>query len=147
MSVQATATAPRPAPLPHAEPQPAALFNSYTLGGLPLANRMVLSSMTRSRAIDGNVPSPLAPHYYVQRASAGLILTEATQVSPQGVGYIRTPGMHSAEQVAGWRAVTDAVHAVGGSRAHGPGAGAASGDAHPERAPPAWHLRCIGDRS
>jgi hypothetical protein len=64
---------------------------------------MVMSPMTRSRAVDGNVPNPLAPTYYVQRASAGLIITEATQVSPQGVGYIRTPGIHSPEQVAGWR--------------------------------------------
>jgi 2,4-dienoyl-CoA reductase-like NADH-dependent reductase (Old Yellow Enzyme family) len=57
--------------------------------------------MTRSRALAGNVPNPLAATYYVQRASAGLIITEATQVSPQGVGYIRTPGIHSPEQVAG----------------------------------------------
>ena len=56
---------------------------------------MVMSPMTRSRAVEGNVPNPLAPIYYVQRASAGLIITEATQVSPQGVGYIRTPGLHS----------------------------------------------------
>jgi N-ethylmaleimide reductase len=74
-----------------------------------------MSPMTRSRAIGGNVPSPLAPTYYAQRATAGLIVTEATQVSPQGVGYIRTPGIHSPEQVAGWRQVTDAVHR-GGAR-------------------------------
>ena len=73
------------------------------LGDLALANRMVMAPMTRSRALDGNVPNPLAATYYVQRASAGLIMTEATQVSPQGVGYIRTPGIHSPEQVAGWR--------------------------------------------
>ena len=72
-----------------------------------------MSPMTRSRALDGNVPNPLAATYYAQRASAGLIITEATQVSPQGVGYIRTPGIHSAEQVAGWSAVTDAVHRAG----------------------------------
>jgi N-ethylmaleimide reductase len=60
------------------------------------------------------VPNPLAATYYAQRATAGLIVTEATQVSPQGVGYIRTPGIHSPEQVAGWRKVTDAVHAAGG---------------------------------
>ncbi len=59
--------------------------------------------MTRSRALDGNVPNPLAATYYVQRASAGLMITEGTQVSPQGVGYIRTPGIHSPEQVAGWK--------------------------------------------
>jgi N-ethylmaleimide reductase len=73
-----------------------------------------MSPMTRSRAVEGNVPSPLAPTYYAQRAGAGLIVSEATQVSPQGVGYIRTPGIHSAAQVAGWRQVTDAVHRAGG---------------------------------
>ena len=90
------------------------LFSSYRLGGLELHNRLVLSPMTRSRAIAGNVPNPLAPAYYAQRASAGLLITEATQVSPQGVGYIRTPGMHSPAQVAGWRKITDAVHKAGG---------------------------------
>jgi N-ethylmaleimide reductase len=80
-----------------------------------LDNRIVMSPMTRSRALDGNVPNPIATTYYVQRASAGLILTEATQVSPQGVGYIRTPGLHSPEQVAGWRMITNAVHRVGGT--------------------------------
>src|SRR5262249_12396812 len=86
----------------------------YELGDLDLANRTVMAPMTRSRAVDGNVPNPLAATYYLQRASAGLIVTEATQVSPQGVGYIRTPGIHSAEQIAGWRKVTDAVHGAGG---------------------------------
>jgi len=90
------------------------LFSTYALGDLELRNRMVLSPMTRSRALDGNVPNPLAATYYAQRASAGLIVTEATQVSPQGVGYIRTPGIHSAAQVAGWKQVTDAVHKAGG---------------------------------
>lgn len=91
------------------------LLSTYRLGRLELKNRMVLAPMTRSRAlVDGNVPNPLAVTYYVQRASAGLLITEATQVSPQGVGYIRTPGMHSPEQVAGWRKVTDAVHEAGG---------------------------------
>jgi N-ethylmaleimide reductase len=75
---------------------------------------MVMAPMTRSRALDGNVPNPLAATYYVQRASAGLIVTEATQVSPQGVGYVRTPGIHSPTQVAGWRSITDAVHRAGG---------------------------------
>jgi N-ethylmaleimide reductase len=91
------------------------LFKPYSLGGMALSNRMVMSAMTRSRAIEGNVPSPMAPTYYVQRASAGLMITEATQVSPQGVGYIRTPGLHSAAQVEGWKRVTDAVHRVGGT--------------------------------
>ena len=93
---------------------PGALFSPYRLGDLDLPNRLVMSPMTRSRAVDGNVPNPLAPTYYAQRASAGLIVTEATQVSPQGVGYIRTPGMHSAAQVAGWKRITEAVHRAGG---------------------------------
>jgi N-ethylmaleimide reductase len=92
----------------------ASLFSPYQLGVLALANRMVLSPMTRSRAIDGNVPNPLAATYYAQRASAGLLITEASQVSPQGVGYIRTPGMYSSAQVIGWKNVTDAVHQAGG---------------------------------
>jgi N-ethylmaleimide reductase len=90
------------------------LFSSYRLGDLVLANRIVMAPMTRSRAVEGNVPGPQAATYYGQRASAGLIVTEATQVSPQGVGYIRTPGIHSAKQVAGWQKVTDAVHQAGG---------------------------------
>ena len=90
------------------------LFDTYRLGPITLANRIVMAPMTRSRAIDGNVPNPLAETYYVQRASAGLIVTEATQVSPQGVGYIRTPGIHSPEQVAGWKRITQAVKAAGG---------------------------------
>ncbi|MDP1808188.1 MAG: alkene reductase [Actinomycetota bacterium] len=90
------------------------LFSEYRLGDLELTNRMVMAPMTRSRAIDGNVANPMAAVYYVQRASAGLIISEGTQVSPQGVGYIRTPGIHSPEQVAGWRQVTDAVHEAAG---------------------------------
>ena len=73
-----------------------------------------MAAMTRCRAVVGNVPNPTAATYYAQRASAGLIVSEASQVSRQGVGYIRTPGIHSAEQVAGWRVVTEAVHRVGG---------------------------------
>ena len=96
------------------EPQPT-LFAPYTLGDIALDNRIVLSPMTRSRALAGNVANPLAATYYVQRASAGLMITEGTQVSPQGVGYIRTPGIHSPEQVEGWKRVTDAVHRVGGT--------------------------------
>jgi N-ethylmaleimide reductase len=90
------------------------LFRPYRAGDLAFANRIVLAPMTRSRALAGNVPSPLAAQYYAQRASAGLLITEGTQVSPQGVGYIRTPGIHSADQVAGWKTITDAVHAAGG---------------------------------
>src|SRR6202162_2640101 len=89
-------------------------FSPYGLADLALKNRFVMPPMTRSRALDGNVPGPHAATYYAQRASAGLIVTEATQVSPQGVGYIRTPGIHSAAQVAGWKTVTDAVHRGGG---------------------------------
>jgi hypothetical protein len=100
-TVEATASRiqANPRPVPGTED----LFTPYRLDGLQLKNRLVLSPMTRSRAIDGNVPSPLAPEYYAQRASAGLQITEASQVSPQGVGYIRTPGMHSPAQVAGWK--------------------------------------------
>src|ERR1700730_19357210 len=96
-------------------PESKDLFSSYRLGDIELNNRTVMSPMTRSRALDGNVPNPIARTYYVQRASAGLMLTEATQVSPQGVGYIRTPGLHSPEQVAGWKEITEAVHRVGGT--------------------------------
>jgi N-ethylmaleimide reductase len=96
-------------------PNTSKLLSPFRLGRLELKNRMVMAPMTRSRAlVDGNVPNPLAVPYYTQRASAGLLITEATQVSPQGVGYIRTPGVHSPEQVAGWRKVTGAVHAAGG---------------------------------
>src|ERR1700686_4200897 len=104
----ATATRPRPADQPLEN-----LFSPYRLGNVELSNRLVMAPMTRSRAVEGNVPSPMAPTYYAQRAAAGLIITEATQVSPQGVGYIRTPGIHSPEQVTGWRLVTDAVHRAG----------------------------------
>ncbi len=90
------------------------LLSPHRLGEFALKNRLVMAPMTRSRALEGNVPNPLAATYYAQRAAAGLIITEATQVSPQGVGYIRTPGIHSAEQVAGWRLVTEAVHRAGG---------------------------------
>src|SRR4051812_44914100 len=111
MSTQATA---RRAPEPASHAQAADLFSPYQLGSIELRNRLVMAPMTRSRALDGNVPNPLATTYYTQRASAGLIITEATQVSPQGVGYVRTPGIHSAEQVAGWKQTTEAVHRAGG---------------------------------
>jgi N-ethylmaleimide reductase len=90
------------------------LFTPFQLGPYELRNRLVMAPMTRSRAGEGNVPSELAAEYYAQRATAGLIVTEGTQVSPQGIGYTHTPGMHTAEQVAGWRKITDAVHAEGG---------------------------------
>lgn len=90
------------------------LFQPYALGGLTLANRIVMGPLTRNRAGAGLVPGELAPTYYAQRASAGLIITEATQVSAQAQGYQDTPGLYTAEQIAGWRKVTDAVHAKGG---------------------------------
>src|SRR5215470_16202497 len=99
---------------PQAEQPFKPLFLPYRLGHLELNNRLVMAPMTRSRALDQNVPNPLAATYYAQRASAGLIVSEATQVSPQGVGYVRTPGIHSAEQVAGWKKITGAVHRAGG---------------------------------
>ena len=90
------------------------LFSPFQLGALLLPNRIVMAPMTRSRAGDGNVPTALNAAYYQQRAAAGLIVTEATQVSPQGVGYPGTPGIHTDAQVEGWRRVTDAVHRAGG---------------------------------
>lgn len=96
------------------DPKANSLFSTYELGSLKLKNRFVMSPMTRSRAVDGRVPNPLAAEYYAQRAGAGLIITEATQVSPQGIGYIRTPGIHSKEQVEGWKKITGAVHKAGG---------------------------------
>lgn len=90
------------------------LFSSFTLGDLTLANRMVMAPLTRNRAAAGNVPQAMNVEYYRQRASAGLIITEATQVSPDGVGYPATPGIYSDEQVVGWRTITDAVHKEGG---------------------------------
>jgi N-ethylmaleimide reductase len=90
------------------------LFDPIRFGELELANRVVMAPLTRNRAVDGRVPSPLAAEYYAQRASAGLIITEATQIGPLGQGYLDTPGLYSAEQIDGWRRVTDAVHARGG---------------------------------
>jgi N-ethylmaleimide reductase len=88
------------------------LFSKATLGSLTLQNHMVMSPLTRSRAT-GNVPNDLMVEYYSQRASAGLIITEGTSPSPNGLGYARVPGIFSNEQVAGWKKVTDAVHAKG----------------------------------
>lgn len=95
-------------------PADSRLLSPIKLGSLELRNRLVMAPMTRSRALEGGLANPLAADYYAQRASAGLIVSEATQVSPQGVGYIRTPGIHSPEQVEAWRRVTDAVHEAGG---------------------------------
>jgi N-ethylmaleimide reductase len=90
------------------------LFDPVKVGPYTLANRIVMAPMTRSRASAGFVPTDLAVKYYAQRASAGLIVTEATQISPQGIGYVHTPGIYSKEQVEGWRKVTRAVHQAGG---------------------------------
>ncbi len=90
------------------------LFTPIQLGACELPNRIVMAPLTRNRAGPGNVPTPMNAEYYAQRASAGLIISEATQISPQGVGYPATPGIHNAEQIAGWQQVTDAVHEQGG---------------------------------
>lgn len=90
------------------------LFTPVQLGPYRLPNRIVMAPMTRNRAGAGNVPTELMAQYYSQRVSAGLILTEASQVCPEGQGYPATPGIHSAEQMVGWRRVTEAVHAKGG---------------------------------
>ncbi len=90
------------------------LFEPLKLGPIMLPNRFVMAPLTRNRAVEGLVPSPLAVEYYGQRASAGLLITEASQVSQQGQGYQDTPGIYSSEQVAGWRKVTDRVHARDG---------------------------------
>lgn len=89
------------------------LFSSFRLGPYELRNRIVMAPMTRSRAL-GNVPNDLVRDYYAQRATAGLIITEGTSPSPNGLGYARIPGLFSPEQVAGWKPVTEAVHARGG---------------------------------
>jgi N-ethylmaleimide reductase len=91
-----------------------ALLRPVDLGALRLRNRIIMAPMTRNRALAGDVPGALAVEYYGARASAGLIVTEGTQPSAHGKGYCRTPGMHSAAQVAAWRAVTEAVHGAGG---------------------------------
>jgi N-ethylmaleimide reductase len=91
------------------------LFEPFKLGPITLPNRLVMAPLTRNRALPpGMVPSPLAVDYYGQRASAGLLITEASQVSQQGQGYQDTPGIYSKDQVAGWRKVTDRVHERGG---------------------------------
>jgi N-ethylmaleimide reductase len=89
------------------------LFTPYRLGRLELPNRIVMAPMTRCRAI-GGVPNALMREYYAQRASAGLIITEGTSPSPNGLGYARIPGLYSPAQIEGWRSVTDAVHAASG---------------------------------
>lgn len=90
------------------------LLTPLKAGAFTLQNRVVLAPLTRTRASEGRVPNAMMREYYVQRASAGMILTEATSVTPMGVGYPDTPGIWSEEQVAGWKSITDAVHAAGG---------------------------------
>lgn len=90
------------------------LFDPVRLGDIALANRIAMAPLTRNRAIAGRVPSPLAVTYYAQRADAGLIISEATQISPLGQGYLDTPGIYSREQIEGWKPVTQAVHERGG---------------------------------
>ncbi|WP_424983109.1 alkene reductase [Maritalea sp. S77] len=91
------------------------LLNATRIGAIDVDNRVVMAPMTRSRSTQpGDVPNEMMAEYYAQRASAGMIITEATQITPEGKGYSFTPGIHSAEQIAGWKRVTDAVHARGG---------------------------------
>ena len=90
------------------------LLEPARLGDLPLKNRVVMAPLTRARALPSRIPNDLMALYYSQRANAGLILTEATVVSPQGIGYADTPGIWSPEQVEGWKKTTAAVHAKGG---------------------------------
>jgi N-ethylmaleimide reductase len=90
------------------------LFAPFSLGALRLPNRIVMAPLTRARADQHGVPPPLAAEYYAQRAEAGLIIAEATAVSRQGTGYDNWPGLYTADQEAGWRTVTESVHAAGG---------------------------------
>ncbi len=90
------------------------LFSPLTIGNQTLNNRILMAPLTRCRSIENNVPNDLMATYYAQRASAGLIISEATQISTQGIGYPATPGIHTAEQVSGWKKVTKAVHDKGG---------------------------------
>ena len=90
------------------------LFTPLKAGRIEMRNRVVMAPLTRNRAYQGDVPGDLHVEYYRQRAGAGLIVTEGSQISPQGKGYADTPGIYSDAQVAGWKKVTDAVHAKGG---------------------------------
>ncbi|MES9961681.1 MAG: alkene reductase [Sedimenticola sp.] len=90
------------------------LFEAFDLRSLPLKNRIVMAPMTRCRAGENDVPTPLMAEYYAQRATAGLIITEGTPVSPQGRGYLWTPGIYTAEQVTGWSKIAKSVHDAGG---------------------------------
>lgn len=95
---------------------PSSLLSPITVGAFSLKNRIIMAPLTRSRAsgADNRTPNELMKEYYVQRASAGMIISEATAVTPMGVGYANTPGIWSNEHIAGWRAITDAIHQQGG---------------------------------
>ncbi|MBY0355628.1 MAG: hypothetical protein K2Q12_07855, partial [Rickettsiales bacterium] len=97
------------------------LFDSLTLGALTLPNRIIMAPLTRGRADAGGVPNAMMADYYTQRADAGLIISEATAISPQGYGWLGAPGIWNDAQAEGWKLVTKAVHAKGGRRAeYGP---------------------------
>jgi len=91
-----------------------ALFSPIQVGDISVSNRIVMAPLTRSRAVSGDVPNELAITYYAQRASAGLIVSEGTQIRPDGKGYVTTPGIYSPAQIEGWKKVTSAVHEAGG---------------------------------
>ncbi|MCX4027810.1 alkene reductase [Endozoicomonas sp. SM1973] len=93
------------------------LLSPFQVGDLALPNRVIMAPLTRSRASAGDVPNQLMAQYYTQRASAGLIISEASQISPQGQGYACTPGIYSQSQIAGWQQITQAVHQAGGRMA------------------------------
>jgi len=95
-------------------PSNAQLFSTLNMGKLNLSNRIVMAPLTRNRASDGNVPTDLNTLYYTQRASAGLLITEASQISSTALGYPSTPGIHSEAQIGGWKKITDSVHKEGG---------------------------------
>ncbi|WP_425599643.1 hypothetical protein [Azospirillum endophyticum] len=90
------------------------LFDPIRLGSITAPNRILMAPMTRARGTRGHVPTPMMADYYAQRASAGLIISEAIGITPQGLGWPYATGLWSAEQIAGWRRVTGAVHAAGG---------------------------------
>ena len=90
------------------------LFSPVTIGSLTLANRIIMAPLTRNRAAEGDVPQAMNVEYYRQRAGAGLVISEGSQISPQGLGYPHTPGIYSPEQVAGWQKITQAMHKEGG---------------------------------
>jgi N-ethylmaleimide reductase len=92
----------------------ATLFDPITIGNIKLKNRIIMGPMTRSRADDEGIQPPYAAEYYAQRASAGLIISEATNISPMAKGYVRTTGIYTTNQIESWRHITQAVHARGG---------------------------------